>query len=76
MFNDRILFLIPDKCIGYISDIKASHPEYIPFEKAKSRISIENIKTVMVNEREFRLKFYVLDGNKRMEKSWLLRMAE
>ncbi len=40
MFNDRILFLIPDKHIGYISDTKATHPEYIPFQKAKIKIPI------------------------------------
>ena len=40
MFNDRILFLIPDKYIGYVSDTKASQPQYIPFQKAKQTVSI------------------------------------
>lgn len=40
MFNDRIFFLVPDKYIGYVSDTKASEPQYIPFQKVKQKIPI------------------------------------
>jgi hypothetical protein len=60
MFNDRIFFLVPDKHIGYVSDTKATEPHYIPFQKAKHTISIENIKNILVNEKEFKVKYYGL----------------
>ena len=60
MFNDRIFFLVPDKHIGYVSDIKAIEPQYIPFQKAKHKIPIENIKTILVSEKEFKVKYFVL----------------
>lgn len=76
MYNDRIFFLIPDKHIGYVSDIKATEPQLIPFQKAKHTIPIENIKTILVNEKEFKVKYYVLDGDKKNDKVWLFRTKD
>lgn len=76
MFNDRIFFLQPGKCIGYISEVKIDEPaSKAGFDKPKLTVPISQLKTFVVNERELRIKVTQTDGTRRLEKDWNLRLA-
>ena len=52
MFNDRLFFLLPEKHIGYLSEVKIDEPpEKVDFSKAKIIISISHMKSVVVLEK-------------------------
>jgi hypothetical protein len=74
MFNDRVFFIEPMVQFGYLSDAK-SLPSADSLTKAKTKVPINNIRNVLVNERQINLKFVVEDGTRLLEKSWILRAA-
>lgn len=76
MFNQRIFFLLPEEHIAYISEVKMNEdPEKINFEKPKSTILIADIKNLLTKENELTIRYAFVDGTKRIERSWVLRMT-
>jgi hypothetical protein len=76
MYNERLFFLLPEKYIGYISDVKADDPpSKIKFEKSKISIPITQLRSFVLNERELHIKVVQSDGARKLEKDWNLRMA-
>lgn len=76
MFNDRIFFLLPEKHIGYLSEVKIEEPpEKIDFSKAKITIPIPQMKSVLVLDKELHIKLLQTQASKKVEKDWILRMS-
>jgi hypothetical protein len=44
-------------------------------EKPKSTIPISQLRSIVVNERGLLIKFVFVDGEKKIEKEWTLRLA-
>ncbi len=51
------------------------HPSQINFGKAKHVIPLQQIKSFVVNDRELHIKLIQQQGNRKLEKDWILRMA-
>ncbi len=76
LFNDRIFFLLQDRHIGYLSEVKIDDPlEKLNFEKAKITVPITHVKTAVVLDREVHIKLLQSEGSKKFEKDWVLRMS-
>ncbi len=50
-------------------------PSQINFEKAKHVIPLQQIKSFVVNDRELHIKLIQQQGNRKLEKDWILRMV-
>ena len=49
-------------------------PDQINFEKPKTTVLLTNVKSIVLNAPQVSIKFYLIDGNKKSERTWLLRM--
>jgi hypothetical protein len=60
--------------VGYLKDAKITEPiEGMNFDKPKTTILLTNIKSLVIDAATMNIKFYMIDGNKKSERTWIIR---
>lgn len=63
--------------VGYLKDAKIVEPiSQMNFDKPKTTILLTNIKSLVIDTNTINIKFYLIDGNKKSERTWIIRFEK
>jgi hypothetical protein len=63
--------------VGYLKDAKIVEPiSQMNFDKPKTTILLTNIKSLVIDTNTINIKFYLIDGSKKSERTWIIRFEK